>query len=293
MVATKHNGAIVQRCQPQHELFVPRLKGGKRRGGKKKKKKKKKMKKGGGRRQSRQQQLQQQQQQQRQQQAGTGSVAGAGEGGQESCCVLRRCRCAATVQYPCWHQGKCRALLREAKDPVCNRCQEFEPEHEGASGSSASVALEHCCWDRMLAAEVHKTAMRRIERYGRICDHIEAQEVNKEQQRLQKEHEEVTAEDEARDNEVRWSLIEAKANPRPAKHARMHGQQAKPVPKATLKALPKAAMRNSSGSRSREGENQEAMERRIIAEATTRCHGAGAAGWSFPRKFCRSSRQVA
>jgi len=187
----------------------------------------------------------------------------------------------------------CRALLSAAKDPVCNRCQDFEPEHEDASGSSASVALDHCCWEGMLAAEIHKTAMRRIERYGKIRDLIEAQEADKEQQRLQKKHKEGSADDEARDNGVRWSPIDTETNPRPAKHARMHGQQAKPVAKATLKDLPKAAMRNSSGSCSREGENQEAMERRIIAEATTRSHGAGAAGWSFPRKFCRSSRQVA
>jgi len=107
----------------------------------------------------------------------------------------------------------------------------------------------------------------RIERYGKICDHIEAQEVDKEQRRLQKKHEKEAEDDEARDNEVRWSLSEAKKRPRPARHAKMHGQLAKPTAKKTLKAVSKAAMRNSSGSRSREGKNQEAMDRRIIAEA--------------------------
>jgi len=319
-----------------------RIKGGKRRKRKRKKKKRKKMKKGGGKRQSRQcvttgaitrqtyadveqQQLQQKQQQQRQLQAGTGSLAGTGEGGQESGCVkgdsqslagMRRCRCVATEQYPCWHQGKCSSLLRRAQEPVCNRCQDFEPEHEGASGSSAPaadsgidegrnkgyasrppgpeahiegttcedcgctdckgkinddenkvMAKEQAEWDRILATEIHKTAIMRNERYGKSCDNIEVQEVDKEQRRLQKKHEEEAEEDEARDNEVKWSLIEAKKRPRPAKHAKMHGQQAKPTPKKTLKAVSKAAMRNSSGSRSREGETQEAMDRRIIAEA--------------------------
>jgi hypothetical protein len=319
-----------------------RIKGGKRRGRRKKKEKKKKMKKGGGKRQSRQwvttgavtrqtyanveqQQLQQQQQQQRQLQGGTGSLAEVGEGRQESVCVeddsqscagMRRCRCRATEQYPCWHQGKCSSLLSRDQDPVCSGCKDFEPEHEGESGSYAPAAgssieegstkgyasrppgseahaegttwedcgcticigrindqenkrmtKEQAEWDRILAAEVQKTAMLRIERYGRICDHIEAQEIDKEQQRLQEKYDKEAEEDEARDNEVRWSLIEAKKRPRPAEHAKRHGQQAKPTPKTTLKAVSKVAMRNSSGRRSREDETQEAMDRRIIAEA--------------------------
>ncbi len=137
--------------------------------------------------------------------------------------------------------------------------QQVEKEMEEQVASYKKIQLE----------EEEKTSEGEVAKKDEVKGSTEKQRPETARQRIQrlrtqmkaKEKAEEAAEDENRDKEMRRSPIETKANPRPAN---MPGcMDSRP----SRCHVSKAEIRDSSGSRSREGETQGAMKRRIIAEA--------------------------